>query len=69
MNTNNKSKSNLNHSINDDKHSHLYDKVNIHIDEKLIYDNDRLGGIDINSEIQKFLKDTNAKEFVFKIIK
>ena len=69
MNTNNKSKSNLNHSINDDKHSHLYDKVNIHVDENLICENNRLGGIDINSEIQKFLEDTNDKEFVFKTIK
>ncbi len=69
MNSNNKSESNLNHSINDDKYSHLYEKVNIHIDEKLIYDNDRLGGIDIDSEVQKFLEDTDAKEFVFKIIK
>ena len=69
MNSNNKSESNLNHSINDDKYSHLYDKVNIHVDENLICENNRLGGIDINSEIQKFLEDTNAKEFVFKIIK
>lgn len=64
MNSNNKLESKLDHS-----NEYSYEKVNIHIDEKLIYDNDRLGGIDINSEIQEFIKDTNAKEFVFKIIK